>query len=400
MRVLLTSNASYDPPRGGSTRSNLAWLRHLAARGHECIVVSPALPGGEDRTSNVDGITIHSVRDLSFRVSELGRLIREVQPDWVLVSSEDVSHVLLREAGAVAPGRIVYLAHTPQFFPFGPESWNKDAAGTEIVRAATGVVVIGEHMAGYVEQNLGRTAAVVHPPIYGAPPFRRFGRFGDGFVLMINPCAVKGISIFMALAQRFPGIDFAALNGWGTTQADRQALSSRPNTRLLENVPDIEDVLQQARLLLMPSVWYEGFGLIAMEAMLRGLPVIASDSGGLQEAKRGTGYVIPVKPVERYEAAFDDTLMPRAVIPAQDVDPWEAALQILLTDEAKYWEEAERSREAALRFVSKLDAADFERALAGLPAPVQPLREEDKLKHLDSAKRALLLARLRKRAQP
>ena len=45
----------------------------------------------------------------------------------------------------------------------------------------------------------------------------------------------------------------------------------------------------------MPSLWYEGFGLIAMEAMLRGIPVISSDSGGLVEARQGTGFVIPVR---------------------------------------------------------------------------------------------------------
>ena len=27
MRILLTSNTSCDPPKGGSTRANLAWLR-------------------------------------------------------------------------------------------------------------------------------------------------------------------------------------------------------------------------------------------------------------------------------------------------------------------------------------------------------------------------------------
>ena len=43
MRILLTANASYVPPRGGSTRSNLVWLEYLASRGHDCRVVAPAL---------------------------------------------------------------------------------------------------------------------------------------------------------------------------------------------------------------------------------------------------------------------------------------------------------------------------------------------------------------------
>ena len=43
MRILLTANASYVPPRGGATRSNLLWLEHMAAHGHECRVVASAL---------------------------------------------------------------------------------------------------------------------------------------------------------------------------------------------------------------------------------------------------------------------------------------------------------------------------------------------------------------------
>ncbi|WP_321474966.1 glycosyltransferase family 4 protein [uncultured Paludibaculum sp.] len=406
MRILLTSNASYDPPRGGSTRSNLAWLRHLAAQGHECVVVSPTIDGAPGHTTVVDAITIHSVKELSFHVSVLGDHISALKPDWVLVSSEDVSHVLLREAGAVAPGRIIYLAHTPQFYPFGPESWNRDNAGTDIARSAASVVAIGHHMAGYIKQHLGREAVVIHPPMYGQPPYRQFGRFASGYVLMINPCAVKGVSIFLDLAARFPDIEFAALNGWGTTAADRVALERQPNTRLLKNVPDIEEVLEQARLLLMPSVWYEGFGLIAMEAMLRGLPVIASNSGGLMEAKTGTGYVVPVRPVDHYERVFDDTLMPRAIVPPQDLEPWAAALHTLLTNESAYWREARQSRDTALRFVEKLDVADFERHLLALPAATQPIGEhkrvlttEEKLKALDPAKRALLLARLKQKKE-
>lgn len=391
MRILLTSNASYDPPRGGSTRSNLVWLRHLAAAGHQCRVVSASIAGDSECTR--DGIAISVVRNLTQRTSQVAAEIREFNPDWVLVSSEDLSHLLLREAERSAAGRIVYLAHTPQFFPFGPESWNADPRATLIVRQARAVVVIGRHMAEYVARHANLSAHVIHPPIYGAPPFRKCGSFDAPLVLMINPCQVKGLGIFLDLARCFPQLPFAGLVGWGTTAADKEAMSALPNVRLLASVPHIEDALSQARMLLMPSVWYEGFGLIAMEAMLRGLPVIASDSGGLMEAKSGTGYVIPVRPVERYEAEFDEVHMPKPVIPPQDIDPWAAALQKLTSDRSAHAQESERSREAALRFVQPLDAAALERLLLSL-APARPEPQHRALDDLSPAQRTLLLQRL------
>ena len=116
----------------------------------------------------------------------------------------------------------------------------------------------------------------------------------------------------------------------------------------------------------MPSLWYEGFGLIVMESMLRGIPVVASDSGGLVEAKHGTGYVIPVKTIARYEAVFDEHAMPLPVVERNDAGPWVAALGRLLGDRAEYEREACASRAAAARFVAGLDAADLERYLMRL----------------------------------
>ncbi len=390
MKILLTSNASYAPPRGGSTRSNLMWLRHLAAHGHACRVVSAALDA--DRECTQDGIQIQSVKDLPRRTPVLHAAIQSFAPDFVLVSSEDLSHVLLRDAVRASPGRLVYLAHTPQFFPFGPESWNPDPKAAALVKEARAIVAIGTHAARYIEQHLGIPATVVHPPMYGQPPYPRFGDFENGWLLMINPCAVKGLPIFLELACRFPLLPFAALAGWGTTSADRQALAALPNVKLLETVPHIDDVLARSRLLLMPSLWYEGFGLIVMEAMLRGLPVIASDSGGLVEAKCGTGFVVPVRPITRYLTDFDETHMPRPVIPEQDITPWAAALDSIASDRAVYQAEADRSRTVALEFVSRLDVADFERLLLSLkPAP--PVRQ------LTPEQRAVLARRLRERGR-
>lgn len=375
MRILLTSNASYDPPRGGSTRSNLVWLTHLAEAGHACRVVCPSNEDESDSTTQIQPLLeVCAVRQLSRRAAVLSDHIREFRPDWVLVSSEDLSHVLLREARHTAADRLVYLAHTPQWYPFGPASWNPDPEATRIVREARGVVAISHTMAAYIREHCGAEATVIHPPMYGKPPYPRFGSFDSGYVLMVNPSVVKGIAIFLELAKRFPQVSFAGLTGWGTTKRDLAAMAELPNVTILDSVPHIDDVLSRSRLLLMPSLWLEGFGLIAMEAMLRGLPVIASNSGGLAEAMGRTDFVIPIRPVEKFEPVFDETHMPKPVEVAQDIEPWAEALQGLLTNRDLYESEAERARKTAIAFVSTLRASDFESYLVNLTPKSSPMR--------------------------
>ena len=396
MRILLTANASYAPPRGGATRSNLLWLDHLASRGHQCRVICGA-PGEGAELRPHPTISILPVEEPARRLQALRAEIRDFQPDWVLVSSEDLSHALLRQSHHCAPGRVVYLAHTPQFFPFGAASWNPDRHAAELVTQSAGVVTIGGHMAAYVERALGRPVAVIHPPIYGAGPFPNCANFAQGLITMLNPCAVKGISIFLEVAARLPGYRFGVVPGWGTTADDRRALQRLPNVEFLPNARRIDDLLSRTRLLLMPSLWYEGFGLIVMEAMLRGLPVLASDSGGLQEAKRGSGYVIPVATIETYEPVFDEHAMPKPVVPPNDPAPWVAAIRELLGDEAAYARESAASLEAASHFVTGLDAGrmecfllELDRGVVGRPEPVT-------VESLSPEKRALLLERLHKR---
>ena len=53
-------------------------------------------------------------------------------------------------------------------------------------------------------------------------------------------------------------------------------------------------VYANTRLLLMTSLWLESFGLVAAEAMLNGIPVLASNRGALPETLGGAGFLFDI----------------------------------------------------------------------------------------------------------
>ena len=141
-------------------------------------------------------------------------------------------------------------------------------------------------MAAYVERYSGCPAVVIHPPIYGGRPLGNLRvRTRSGH--HAQPLRIKGNSIFLELARRLP-IAVRGAAGLGHYGGRPRGAGGLPQRKLLPQCSDIRDLLRRTRVLLMPSLWYEGFGLIVMQAMLHGIPVVASDSGGLAEAKAGT----------------------------------------------------------------------------------------------------------------
>ena len=142
----------------------------------------------------------------------------------------------------------------------------------------------------------------------------------------------------------------------------------------------------------MPSLWYEGFGLTVMEAMLHGIPVISSDAGGLVEAKMGTPFVAPAPAIERYAPVFDEHSLPQPVIGPLDLRPWEQALRALL-DRSRAIRAGfgGLSREAALRFADSLDAGRMPEFLHVAQAGRSAAGTRHSLANLSPEKRTLLL---------
>ena len=103
-------------------------------------------------------------------------------------------------------------------------------------------------------------------------------------------------------------------------------------------------VFSSTKLLLMPSLWYESFGLAAAEAMLNGIPVLASNRGALPELIGDGGFL--------FEIPAMYTPGTRDVPTAEEVAPWVEAI-IRLWDDAAYYD--------------RCSLAARERAKSGIP---------------------------------
>lgn len=422
MRILLAHNSLYYPSHGGGDKSNRLLMEALAARGHSVRVAGRVEHFGPEahaallRQLTARGIAVSApaVNRAEFQLNGVevriltrepglraffAEQVRAFDPDIIIASTDDPAHLMLEIALRAPRARVVYLVRATIALPFGPDSGLPSEYQTAALRRADGVVAVSEYVAQYTRRWGGVEA--IHAPISLLDPggHPELGRFDNRFVSMVNPCAVKGISIFLALAARFPAAEFAAVPTWGTTAADFSALREVPNIAVLAPVDDIDDLLRQTRVMLVPSLWAEARSRVILEAMSRGIPVMASGVGGLAEAMLGVDYLLPVNPVARYRPMVDELMVPAVEIPPQDVGPWAAVLERLLTDRAHYEELAARSRRAALEYARSLNAGPFEAYLGNvLAAPRRraPPPRQTGGASLSDERRRLLALRLKR----
>jgi glycosyltransferase involved in cell wall biosynthesis len=311
MRIVL-SNASYA--WGGVHQVTETLARGLQARGHEVVVfVRPDSPLEERMRAVAPVEPILKGMDLSpLAIGRAAAALRRHRPQVVLTLMK--KDVRITAPAARALGVPVVVRHANDR-PFGRSPHyrllygsiaahhvaNSHATRETLLRsagwlAADDVSVI--HNGIDLEPFASARAAELPLPA-GALAIGFIGRFDERKGLLDLARA------WPAVAAALPAAHLVLVGKGPAEDAARALLGDAPRVLWLGFRPDVAAVLKAMDLLAVPSHW-EGFGLVAAEALAAGVPVVAADASSLPEIVRDgrEGLLVPPGDVAALSAAL------------------------------------------------------------------------------------------------
>jgi glycosyltransferase involved in cell wall biosynthesis len=168
------------------------------------------------------------------------------------------------------------------------------------------------------------------------------------YVTFINPIFEKGVNVFTTLARRaryeVPEAEFLVVESRGSWQTALEGLGLRvqdfPNVRVVTSQTDMRSIYGSTRALLVPSIWHESGPRVIPEALINGIPVLASTNGGQVEMLAGSGF--------RFDLSDSVRNNPRITAADDVVIPWLDVLKRLWRDEEFYLAECKKAEQAAV----------------------------------------------------
>ena len=209
-------------------------------------------------------------------------------------------------------------------------------------RCATANVAISDH--AMRRCALPRSSVVYHgieDPLEGRRPIDA-ASLSDGkicFAYVGRLVSEKGIPVLLEASRLLSeeGHSFEVrLIGDGPERSNVEAIIARDRLESCVRITgfltgaSFAETLRDVCVVVMPSVWEETAGLAAIEQMMRGRLVIASDIGGLGEVLDGTGVKCPPGDPAALARAMRDVLRQPTLIDSLGKTARERALQLFV----------------------------------------------------------------------
>lgn len=147
------------------------------------------------------------------------------------------------------------------------------------------------------------------PPDHNLAPYIAQLPAGDFLLFVGDLRPIKGLDVLLSAHAALQDPPPLVLIGkaWPDTPSHLP-----PSTTVLHNWPNdaVMEAWRRSAIALVPSVWPEPFGLVVIEAMAGGTPVIASRIGGIPEiiADGENGLLVPAGDVAALRAAIERLL--------------------------------------------------------------------------------------------
>lgn len=224
---------------------------------------------------------------------DLQRRLRAIAPDVVYLHSTFPGlYGRLWPRSDAAPWATMYCAHGWAFTQQLPLPQKKVYALAERALGSRTDAIISISYSEFDAAVKAGISSPLHRVIYHGVPDRKTPAAPP---VQVDPRSLnlafigrfdrqKGLDV---LLQAFADPQLSGVNLWligGSTLGHECSIPQQPNIKLIGWVPNdqIDDYIQCFDAVVVPSRW-EGFGLIALEAMRNAKPVLASRTGGLAE---------------------------------------------------------------------------------------------------------------------
>lgn len=334
MKITAFVHFSVPYRMAGSETMLHTMLVALADAGHEVTCVTSDMEAPENWTwGPVKGISKKGLTDGE-------KAVLETRPDLIISHHQNAIPSIRMAKGLGA--KSVFIQH------------NSFPDNSAILLERPDLVVFNTHWIADLWGKHTRSHMVVHPPVW---PEEHATTPGD-HITMINLNRDKGALVFYQLAKRFPKRRFLGVIGsHGPQLIPRQAFPDAPSNLEIADYPHIppnveivkpttsmkRDVWSRTRLLAVPSV-YESYGMVAVEALASGIPVIAAPTPGLKESlglagifaarNQIAGWVYHMKLLLNYEenwqmASQRSLIRSAALAPGPELKRWVQAVENL-----------------------------------------------------------------------